>query len=603
MFRDDEVKFGVMPISLRGPRGSAAFLCTLVAIFFAAGAQAAVTKRVLLLHSFGREIAPFDTTAAVFRTDLAKRSPGPIAFTEANLDFARSVNEDERMAFLAYMRARFAGSPPDAVVTIGGPAARFYLEHRADLFPGTPVVIGAIDERVVQQLPLQAPDKVVAVRTRIPQLMENILTLLPETQTVALVVGASDLERYWLGEAKRELAPFADRVRLEWLNGLSLVQMQERVAHLPAHSAILYLILVTDAAGVPHERLSALASLHAVANAPIFGLYEAELGSGVVGGPYMSQSKAGERLATAVLDALGTPDGAVPRIDVSGFDSPVYDWRELDRWRIDPARLPAGSETRYRPPTAFEDHRTAIVLTAAILLVQAALITGLLVQRHRRRRAEQEARHLGGRILTAQEDERRRLAREMHDDVTQRLAVLAIDAGVMQGTGDPTSKREALETIRERLVGLSEDVHALSYRLHPSVIEDLGLVAALKVECNRVARQEPIVVEFESDGIPKKVPMNAATCLFRIAQEALRNVIRHARAAEVRVTLRPRDGGLELAIRDDGQGFTDPEGDRTSLGLVSMRERVRLVGGALDLTSQPGVGTAVVAWVPLQGAA
>ena len=575
----------------------------MVAILCARWAQAAGPKRVLMLHSFGREIAPYDTTAAVFRTDLAKRSAQPVAFIEAHLDFGRTVNEDEKVAFLGYLRARFAAAPPDVVVTIGGPAARLYLQHRKELFPDVPVVLGAIDERVARQMPLQPTDAAVAVRTEFPKLMENILTLLPETQTVAMIVGASDLERFWLGEAKRELEPFARRVRFEWLDGLSLVQMQERIAALPEHSAVLYLILVTDAAGVPHERLSALAKLKAVTNAPIFGLYEAEFGNGVVGGPYTSQQQAGERLATAVLEVLGTPDGTLPRMDVSGFNPPLYDWRELERWKIDPALLPTGSEVRFTPPTAWQDHRTAIVATTVVLLFQAALIAGLLLQRRRRRRAEQEARHLGGRILTAQEDERRRLAREMHDDVTQRLAALAIDAGAVSVSSDVAAKEAALATIRERLVGLSEDVHALSYRLHPSVIEDLGLVAALRVECHRVARQEPIKVEFASEGIPRNVPANAATCLFRIAQEALRNVVRHAHASEVAVSLRAKDNGIELAVRDNGQGLPEADTGRTSLGLVSMRERVRLVGGTLDVAGLARRGTSVIAWVPLREAA
>ena len=151
---------------------------------------------------------------------------------------------------------------------------------------------------------------------------------------------------------------------------------------------------------------------------------------------------------------------------------------------------------------------------------------------------------------------------------------------------------------------LSEDIHALSYRLHPSVIEDLGLVAALRAECNRVARQEPIRVDFDSEAIPKKVPSSTAICLFRVAQEALRNVVRHANASNVEVSLQAKEGGITLAVHDDGTGFNDArEGAPASLGLVSMRERVRLVGGKFDIVSRPDHGTTVLAWVPLREAA
>ncbi len=409
-----------------------AWAWALFALFFALGAEAAAPKRVLILHSYGRDFAPYDTITSVFRTDLARRSSEPVTFVEANLDFRRAPNDKEERALLDYLRVRFDDAPPDVVVTIGPPAARLYSRHRAALFPGAPLVMGALDQRFVQQVTLSPTDAVVAGKVDLPGLVENILQLLPDTQTIAVVVGASELERFWLGELKRELAPFTSRVKFEWLNELSLAQMQDRLAKLPPNSAVLNALLIVDAAGVPHERLDALASLHAVANAPIFGLYESELGKGVVGGPYSSQRLRGEHIATAALRALGMSAASQPQVDIIGFEPPVYDWRELERWNIDPSRLPPGSEIRFKPPSLWDQHRTAIVATGAVLLLQAALIAGLLIQRGRRRRAEQEAQHLGGRILTAQEDERRRLAREMHDDVTQRLAALAIDAAKMQ---------------------------------------------------------------------------------------------------------------------------------------------------------------------------
>ena len=587
-----------------GPRARAALAWVFLALSFALSAEAAGPKRVLILHSFGRDFAPYDTIAAVFRTDLAQRSPEPLSFVEANLDFGRAANGGEERAFVDYLNARFDDGPPDVVVTLGPPAAQFYLRHRAEMFAGTPLVIGALDERFTRQISLLPSDFVVAGKVDLAVLVDNILQLLPETETIAVVVGASELERFWLGELKREFAPFASRVKFEWLNELSLGQMQERVARLPPHSAVLYALLIVDAAGVPHERQDALAQLHSAANAPIFGLYESEHGKGVVGGPYSSQRMGGVHTATAALRALQGHTDIQPQIDIIGFDRPLYDWRELKRWSIDAGRLPPDSEIRFKPPSIWEEHRIAVTATTTALVLQAALITALLIQRGRRRRAEQEAQHLGGRILTAQEDERRRLAREMHDDVTQRLAALAIDAGKLQQDAAGSASGNALDTIRERLVRLSEDVHALSYRLHPAVIEDLGLVAALRVECNRIARQEPIRVDFASEDIPTKVDSNTAICLFRVAQEALRNVVRHANASNVEVSLRGAEGGITLAVRDDGRGLSESGANaRASLGLVSMRERVRLVGGKLDIVGRPNHGTSVVAWVPMQEAA
>jgi signal transduction histidine kinase len=589
-----------MPTPPRAPRIHAATVLLLLALCVAFGAEATGPQRVLIVHSFGRDFAPYDTIAAVFRTELARRSSEPIVFVEANLDYRRAANDREQRAFLDYLRARFDDGPPDVVVTIGPPAARFYVRHRSELFPAVPAVFGALDARFLGQLTLSPNDAFVAGKVDLPRLVGNILQLLPDTETLAVVIGASETERFWRGELQREFAPFAGRVRFEWLDALSLAQMKERVAKLPPRSAILYGLLIVDAAGVPHERQDALANLYAAANAPIFGLYENELGKGVVGGPYSSQRTNGEHLAAATLRALSAPATAQPQIDVVGFEPPVYDWRELARWNIDRARLPSGAEIRFRPPSIWEQHRVAVVATSAALVLQTALIAALLLQRARRRRAEAESKGLAGRLVTAHEDERRRLARELHDDVTQRLAGLAIEAAMLEGGEKGSARGEAAHSIRAGLVALGEDVHALSYRLHPSVIEDLGLVEALKIECDRVANQGSLEVNFDSREVPKRLPADASLCLFRVAQEALRNIQRHARASRVDVSVAGKDGGIALAVRDNGAGFdASRAGERASLGLASMRERVRTLGGRLEIESGGGNGTKLSAWVPL----
>jgi PAS domain S-box-containing protein len=218
-----------------------------------------------------------------------------------------------------------------------------------------------------------------------------------------------------------------------------------------------------------------------------------------------------------------------------------------------------------------------------------------------RKEAEEALRGFSRQLINAQEQERSRLARELHDDVTQRLACLAIDVGRIEHASSHAAMEETMRGVRKELVRLSDDIHGLAYRLHPSVLEDLGLAEALKVEADRFARHQATAVEVKFNDIPASVPPDAALCLFRVAQEALRNVGRHAQARALEVWLRELDGGLQLAVRDDGRGF-DPAlaAGRISLGLAGMRERVRLLGGHLDIESAPGHGTTIVAWVPLR---
>jgi PAS domain S-box-containing protein len=227
---------------------------------------------------------------------------------------------------------------------------------------------------------------------------------------------------------------------------------------------------------------------------------------------------------------------------------------------------------------------------------------GVLLDVTERKQAEDELRSLSRRLIRAQEEERALLARELHDDVTQRLAVLAIDAGRAELAGSGGAPAETMKSLREGLVRLSEDIHALAYQLHPSVLEELGLVEALRTECERRGRQNPIAISLDLAPSPPVVGKDAALCLYRVAQEALSNVMRHAHARAVDVVLREMDGCLLLAVRDDGVGF-DPESPKEgrSLGLASMRERLRLVNGTLDIESAPGRGTAIMAWVPGEG--
>lgn len=216
-------------------------------------------------------------------------------------------------------------------------------------------------------------------------------------------------------------------------------------------------------------------------------------------------------------------------------------------------------------------------------------------------RSQEDLRQLALRLLQAQEEERRRVAREMHDDWTQRLAVLAIDAArVEQRLTNPEEAVRLVQAMREDLVRLSEDVHALSRQLHPSILDDLGLVDALRSECASIQQREGLSVTYQPEFLSPTLPGDVALCVYRVAQEALRNIARHAATGEAWMTLGTSDGDLVLRVQDRGVGI-DPAVARPSagLGLSSMAERVRLVHGEFTLESAPGQGTTVTVRVPL----
>jgi signal transduction histidine kinase len=216
-----------------------------------------------------------------------------------------------------------------------------------------------------------------------------------------------------------------------------------------------------------------------------------------------------------------------------------------------------------------------------------------------RREAEQSLRDLSRKLIVAQEEERRRIARELHDHLSQRLALLAIELQQL-GTNPPAGHDALVAAIQDlwhRTTEISSDVHSISHRLHPSRLEALGLVITIHGHCRDVSRRG-VRVHFSERNVPSDVPPDVALCLFRILEEAVTNAIQHGGATDVSVTLARVDQELVLRIEDTGRGF-DPAGKvpTLGLGLVSMRERLHSLGGTLTVASAPGHGALIEARV------
>jgi PAS domain S-box-containing protein len=220
------------------------------------------------------------------------------------------------------------------------------------------------------------------------------------------------------------------------------------------------------------------------------------------------------------------------------------------------------------------------------------------------RRHEAQLKELTAKLLAAQERERQRLARELHDDFTQRLAVLAVDIGSLERSFSPDpSLRDHLQHLRQAAGQLAHDAQAFAYQLHPSLLEHLGLEAAIRDHVDEFRRRTGLSVRYVRRDVPKSLPLDTATCLYRVTQESLQNVHKHAEPSEVLVRLLSTPNGVGVCIRDNGQGFS-PDSDGVpspGLGLISMEERVHLMKGVFRVRTQPGKGTEVHAWVPVPG--
>jgi len=217
----------------------------------------------------------------------------------------------------------------------------------------------------------------------------------------------------------------------------------------------------------------------------------------------------------------------------------------------------------------------------------------------------QEVQALAAGLMTAQEEERRRVSRELHDTICQQLASLAIDIAELAAHPAPPPKERLrrLRALEARVVKASEEARHLAYELHPSVLDDLGLVSALRALCREFSAKRQHMVEFISGGLPGTVPREVAACLYRVTQEALQNATKHSTADHISVALTSGEGTMSLSIEDDGVGFDiERVKGRGGLGLIGMEERVRMVNGKLSVASQAGRGTRVALTVPLLGA-
>jgi signal transduction histidine kinase len=375
-------------------------------------------KRIMILHSVGREFRPWNEYARAIRAELDRQSPAPLDVQEHSLVAARAADVDAETAFLGYLRALYAGSPPDLIIGVGAPAASFIQRYRHQLFPATPVLFTTLEARRVQYSSLTDNDTVVAVTHRFLVLFESFLKISPETKTIAIVNGDSPNERFWRDEMVRELKPLEGRIGIRWYDKLSYEDALKQLAALPPHSAIFWYQMVADAAGVAHEGDRALTRLYNIANAPIFTHDDSFFGTEIVGGP-MHSALGSSRTAVGV--AIRILNGEKPgniKTPPSEFAPAKYDWRELQRWGISEARLPPGSEVYFREPSAWEKYRWQIAFVCGIVLLQAALIAILLHERGRRRFAEFEARQ---RIAELAHVNRYTLAGELTTSIAHEL--------------------------------------------------------------------------------------------------------------------------------------------------------------------------------------
>jgi signal transduction histidine kinase len=525
-----------------------------------------------------------------FRTTLAELAPGVTVYHEAP-DLIRFRGEEQVRLFADYLVRRYRDRTIDVIVASGDPAAEFVLAWDSNPWPKAPIVVGVIEPRVAARARSRPGVTGFELVIDPGATLDAALALLPGTKRVALVSGR-DPHDDRMDAAVAERADALEAVRLR---DLSLAETRRRLATLPPDSVVVYSGIWVDGAGQPFTPQSALDQIAPAASRPIFSYVETYLDHGIVGGAMVDNERSGREAARLAVRLLsGEPPSSLPLYELRTA-RPVFDARQLDRWGLSEDRLPPGSQVLFRTPTLWREHRVAVVGAAAALLIQAAFIAALLLEMRQRRRVQAELRESSGRLITAQEDERSRIARELHDDVCQRLALLALEAEMMAPRAGERveEKREAAGRLAQQTRTISSDVHRIAHELHPAILDQLGLVPALRHFAEDLARSQGLRIDVAARDWPGDVPRDVELAFYRVAQEALQNVAKHSGAGEARVALEAAFGELSIRVSDTGRGFESSSTRGARLGLASMTERLRQVGGRLVVDSLPGKGTTV----------
>lgn len=352
---------------------------------------AAATRHVVMLFDERPELPGLAALDAEFVATLSSNSTEKIEIYREEMD--RSRFEPRYQTLLGeFLRRKYADKRIDVVVAVIGPALDFLLQHGAEIFPGAAIVFCGIDRAEIGDRRLPANVRGVLVKREFAPTLELALTLHPQTRQVIVVAGTSGFDRRLLSQAQGEFQAYADRVTLTYLTDWPLRKTLTELAHLPPNSVVLFTTLFRDGAGetfVPHE---AVARVSASANAPVYGFLDQYLGRGLVGGYLYSFSAHGAEAAKLVLRSLSNPESNEPQLVEPSTARMLFDWRQMQRWGISAASLPTGSEIRFREPSAWDQYRLQIMMAAAAILIEAALIFWLLHEHRYRRRAERAAR-------------------------------------------------------------------------------------------------------------------------------------------------------------------------------------------------------------------
>jgi signal transduction histidine kinase len=500
-----------------------------------------------------------------------------------------------------YVR-KYQDRKPNLIIAVGPASLQFMIESHERFFPGIPIIFCGSSQEMLETLKPDSHFTGVWGTVRPEETFKAALHLQPTTKHVVVVGGVGTYDRYLERIVKGSLQNYESKFEFTYLTDQDMPTLLGRLSRLPSDTIVLYTSIFQDAAGAHFIDANQSAPMVVGAtNVPVFVLFDVNFGTGAVGGDmisFASDGKIAGQMAVSILN--GEKLGDIPV--VKNANVMMFDWRALRHWGLSESDLPPESVVLFREMSVWE--RTKRIWASGLLIILALSLLAAYLQYSRAelRKSRDTQVQLSGHLIKAQEEERSRVASELHDDFGQRLALLGCE---LQITGEtfptsPDTLKQKLRELRQSVSELGDDLHTISHRLHSSALKSLGLVPALKALCREFGAKQGIEVDFTPEDIPRSVRPDIALCLYRIAQEGLQNVKKHSGTQRAQLSVRHRGDRLFLSLCDAGIGFDADKLGKPGLGILSMQGRARLLGGEFEMHSRLGKGTRIDAWVPLE---
>lgn len=586
------------------------------------------TRHIVLLFDERVELPGLAALAAEFVQTLASNSSDHIETYRETMDISRFDSDSYRTLLKDYLREKYVNKKIDVAVATFGPSLEFLLKHGDAIFPGTPIVFCGIDRRELGDRSLPPHVHGVLLKREFAPTLELALGLHPDTKHIAVVTGTSEFDTRLLEQARQQFGVYESRLAFRYLTAAPLQKLLVDLAGLPPQTIVLFTTLFQDGAGesfVPHNVVPLVS---AAASAPVYGFLDQYVGRGIVGGSVYSVSKQGVEAAKLVLQLLADSERAGPALlEVSG-NKVLFDWRQMQRWNIAESRLPPGSEIHFREPTAWQQYRWQLSTAFAIVLLQAAMITWLLLERHRRRALEVESRSRLREIIHL---DRVAAVGAMSSSIAHELnqplgAIMAnAEAAEILLAAKPGDNRQVLEILADirasdqRAADIITHLRGLLKKQSESELQEFDLNDALRaalhmldpeakkrgvlVSAHQVQHALPVRVDkVHLEQVIFNLAMNAMDAMQSCAPDARKMTVQTVLGGNFEVEVWVSDSGTGIPndkLKDVFETFYTTKQQGTGLGLSIVRTIVENCGGKIWAENRPGGGALFRFTLPL----